>query len=75
MNAVYRNKSGEEVAFSRDTLRSEIPRDDSRNAVVEPQVGEPLSDVRRDAMSIQYQINEFLTSRMKSETKRAKPDE
>lgn len=75
MNAVYRNKSGDEVRFDRHTLKTELPEDDSRNAVVLPKEGEALADVRQDALSIQYQVNQFLTSRMTREPKRTKSEE
>lgn len=68
--ATYRC-NGEERTFSRATETVKPPKDESINAPVAPQPGEPLYELRMDAESVQFQLNEFLTLKKEAASKKA----
>lgn len=63
LRAIYRRGSEEHI-FSKATETSLPETDTSRDAPDAPRPSAPLAELRGDVVSVQHQVNQFLTSRM-----------
>lgn len=71
MKAVYHGPNGESKTFTRESATGETAKDTSRDACSTPDETRAMGKLRADVLSIQQQVNEFLTDKMAAAKKQA----